>query len=316
MINLNFEEFTLFDIFTKNNELFLILSINNDPISENNIILKNNNKIIKFKRKLIKDTYEPILIFIYEYPVNKNTIVDFIYINKNNNKIKNIINVPFIPSTKKGYLAITTLFKDDYHLFPIFYNYYMKQGVDHFYMYYNGIIDNKIKNMFDYDNVTLIEWNFRYWNYKKYKYIHHAQIGQLHDALHKYGKNNYDYMIFCDLDEYFYVKNKNLKLYIQKKKNKDIDIFGFCNKWAITLNDKIPENELPSTILINDQTLNYPNRSKNIYKLDNINLIGIHHAYLYQNYNIKNNLIMFHFYKWGSKSRKNINDNWHKKCLY
>lgn len=312
MNNLIFDEFTLFDIFSKNNELYLIMSINNDQVQEENIILENNNVEIKFKKKLVKDKDEPILIFIYDYPVDKNTIVNFIYKNK-----KYKLDVPFISSEKIGNIALTTLFKDDYNIFPIFYNYYMKQGVDHFYMYYNGIINDKIKNIFNYKNVTLIQWDFRYWN-KNCKYRHHAQMGQLHNALYKFGKNNFNYMIFCDFDEYLYVEKKSLKSFIKKYPN--IDIFGFRNQWADTLKGDILKNELPSTILVNEDTCKYPKRAKNIYKLNSIRLIGIHKAYYIRKkkkniYNIINDLYMFHFYKWTSKPRKNISDKWYKLTL-
>ena len=48
---------------------------------------------------------------------------------------------------------------------------------------------------------------------------HHAQPGQMHHALYKYGKNNYNYMIFCDLDEYIFIPNKTIKEYIFENKH-------------------------------------------------------------------------------------------------
>ena len=30
------------------------------------------------------------------------------------------------------------MFQHDFRIIPIFYDYYKKQGVDHFYLYYNG----------------------------------------------------------------------------------------------------------------------------------------------------------------------------------
>jgi hypothetical protein len=44
----------------------------------------------------------------------------------------------------------------------------------------------------------------------KLEIIHHAQPGQIQHALYKYGKNEYTYMIFNDLDEYMHIKNKKL----------------------------------------------------------------------------------------------------------
>jgi hypothetical protein len=38
----------------------------------------------------------------------------------------------------------TTLFKDDFKLIHVFYNYYLKQGIEHFYLYYNGKLTDLI----------------------------------------------------------------------------------------------------------------------------------------------------------------------------
>ena len=87
-------------------------------------------------------------------------------------------------------------------------------------MCYNGLLNDKIKEIFNYDDVTLIEWDFRYWNDKeKHKYKRHAQAEQIHHALYKYGKDNYKYMIFNDLDEYFFIPNIKLIDYIKSKSN-------------------------------------------------------------------------------------------------
>ena len=84
-------------------------------------------------------------------------------------------------------LTITTCFKDDYELFPMWYDYYTKQGVEFFYMYYNGKITDEIKELFDKPNVILHEWDFNYWSPYAHR-LHYAQMGQLQHALHKYGK--------------------------------------------------------------------------------------------------------------------------------
>ena len=77
---MDFEDFTLFNIFLKSNKIYLICSILNFPITENqldillyinikssqsnqNIVSINNN----FYRKIEKDNHEPILILVYDY---------------------------------------------------------------------------------------------------------------------------------------------------------------------------------------------------------------------------------------------------------
>ena len=44
----------------------------------------------------------------------------------------------------------------------------MYLGITKFYLYYNGILNNDIINFFNKDDIILIEWNFHYWNNKKY----------------------------------------------------------------------------------------------------------------------------------------------------
>ena len=123
-------------------------------------------------------------------------------------------------------------------------------------------------------------------------------------------------MIFCDLDEYLHIpKNKfiestapnltqysdnTLKQFIKNKP--DIDIFGFCNFWANTIDDSIPSTPyLPKNFLAVSEPIEYLKRSKNIYKVSSINTIGIHQIG-YDNMLMSiTDLHMYHFYKWSSK---------------
>jgi hypothetical protein len=229
---MDFIDFTLFDCFIKNNnELYLILSINNVPVIETDldIYLENNN--LRYKCKIEKNEYEPILIYIYEILepiISYNLTVKY---RQNPNMEFKFKLLPEYKLENKRMLSLTTLFKNDYYLFPCFYNYYKKQGVDHFYLYYNDIIDDNVKNLLNKEDVTLIEWNFRYWNPETFTYLHHAQLGQMHHALHKFGKSNYEYMIFCDFDEYMYINNR-IKLVNYLNKKKYLDIIGFKNYWC------------------------------------------------------------------------------------
>ena len=304
------------------------MPIYNAPALPEHIIVTINNEIIKLKKSHVKDSNEPILIFIYEYISPPNSVI------KVNVKLINSILQSYdlhheytTPNTttittknKQNFLALTTLFKNDYYLFPLFYNYYKEQGVQHFYMYYNGIVTPEISKIFDKPDVTLVEWNFHYWNPRGVKYPHHAQMGQMHHALYKYGKDIYDYMIFCDLDEYLHIpKNKfiesephnltqyndnTLKQFIINKP--DIDIFGFCNFWANTIDDSIPSTPyLPKNFLAVSEPTEYLERSKNIYKVSSINTIGVHQVGydFYSSLTAITDLNMYHFYKWSSKNR-------------
>jgi len=319
-----------FDMYYKNNKIYMIMPIYNAPVFPDHIMVTIDNKILKLTDSHVKDSNEPILVFIYEYISPPNSVIKVniklvnnmiksydlhhIHTNMNTNMNQNIHIHP------NNFLALTTLFKNDYYLFPLFYNYYKEQGVQHFYMYYNGIVTPEISNIFNKPDVTLVEWNFHYWNPRGVKYPHHAQMGQMHHALYKYGKDIYDYMIFCDLDEYLHIpKNKfietttpNITQYSNNTlqqfiKNKpEIDIFGFCNFWANTIDDSIPSTPyLPKKFLAVSEPVEYLERSKNIYKVSSINTIGIHQIG-YNFYSTLSSILdlnMYHFYKWSSKNR-------------
>jgi hypothetical protein len=312
-----------FDIFYKNNKVYLIMPIYNEPYTTADFTIIHNNKNLLPSEQYIKDSYEPISVFVYDIGVDIETQVEnYITIDVIYKTIKQTyklyhINTQNTTNTQKHFLTLTTLFKHDYHLFPFFYNYYTKQGVSHFYLYYNGIITPEIYTLFNqprYKNVTLVEWNFHYWNPRKFKYFHHAQMGQIHHALYRYGKDTSEYMIFCDFDEYLHIpcsyprSSYNL-LHKYIKNNLDIDIFGFCNIWADTSQYQYPNTQIiPKKILAvaeNEQNP-YCERSKNIYKVSSINTIGIHQLcndiYFLKLKSIVD-LKMYHFYKWSSKTR-------------
>ena len=300
------DDYNLFyDIFYKNNNIYIILPIYNDPIDSSSIKIKVDNDELKTPITYIyKLGNESILIFIYNYLSN----VDVINVTIEYNNIIKIFKLNHIKVNECNVneLSLTTLCKNDYRIFPIFYEYYKNQGVSHFYIYYNGIITSEIQKVFNLDNVTLIEWNFKYWNDRtKIKYPHHAQTGQINHALYRYGKDISDYMLFCDLDEYCYIPNFSIKQYILD--NNDINMIGFCNYWSNTIDNKYPE-KFPNKFLTVKEGIPYPGRSKTLYKTNSINIVGVHtiNHTLYRKKN-DNNLkafMMFHFYNWTKKNRK------------
>jgi hypothetical protein len=179
-------------------------------------------------------------------------------------------------------------------------------------MYYNGKLKDlppQALQMFQEhpEDVSLIEWDFPYWNHPQAKYTHNAQMGQIHDALHRYGKDSYEYMIFCDFDEYMYFEYTKIRDIVNHYA--DIDVFAFSNIWAETIDRTTPSTdpnhiEFPTTIDITDEALYYGDRSKNILKLQTTeNTIGIHAIrlpHLYFAYNLK----MYQFYTWTNNKNR------------
>jgi len=54
---MDFKDFTLFNIFYKNKKIYLILSIYNDPVNENELKITINNKTINVNKKLLIDLF-------------------------------------------------------------------------------------------------------------------------------------------------------------------------------------------------------------------------------------------------------------------
>jgi hypothetical protein len=316
-----------FDIFYKNNKIYLIMPIYNKPANHLHMIIRVNKSELYLSESFVKDSNEPALIYVYNFPIVGDKVSNEIQVEVSCCEITKIYTLQHIITPtrpRQHFLTLTTLFHNDYTIFPLFYNYYKSQGVSHFYMYYNGVITQQIKDFFEEygsDNITLIEWNFHYWNPRNFKYSHHAQPAQIHHAIYRYGKNVSEYMISCDLDEYLHIPAKlnnnnsiTLKKYIDS--HRDIDIFGFCNIWATTLDDKYPTKPvLPDKILTVESINLYKDRSKNIYKLNSIQTVGIHQVGESEptsfNENLKSitDLQMYHFYNWSRHERTIENCN-------
>lgn len=289
-----------FNIFIKNNRLYCIT-----PLYKKNII-NHNEMIIQYEdcqltptETIRKEQYEATQIIIYNLPPTIQKTYDICVKYMNGQKKYTLPNT--ICKTSKK-LTLTTLFKTDYKLNEPFYKYYKTQGVEHFYMYYNGIINDDIKSYYNKPDITLIEWNFKYWNTNSDYSKHHAQLGQLHDALYRFGKDTTEYMIFCDLDEYLY--NKQYKLNDLIKQN-SFDSFVFINKFANVLTKDIPK-EFPSEFKIGPP-LPFPQRTKNIHKVDSIIHLGIHRASKYNKdkTNVDKSSVNFHFHTWGGEYIEN-----------
>ena len=294
--NLDKDRFLFFDIFHKNNKLILICPVYSEGINILKLNILCNDIDLKLINKYSEITYEPVEILIYSFKSDKS-------INKIKVKYNDIIKdyeLSHIISVKNNELSLSTLFKNDYNLINLFYNYYIKQGVVNFYMYYNGIISEEIKQKYNLPGITLIEWNFNYWN-TNCKFRHHAQLGQINHAIYRYGKEENEYMILCDLDEYMYIPNTSLLKYI--KKYNSVDMFGFQNLWSDTIDSSIPD-KIPNTVKVSNKLLKFSQRSKCIYKTDSIASVSIHKPKRFLN--IPNKSLghtMLHFYTWSNKVR-------------
>lgn len=303
--HLNDYKYLFFDIFIKNNKLYLILPLYFKPFNESFIHIFHKKKKLKLFQKILNiDKHEPSYILIYNIiPENINEIVVIYY-----KYIKKFI-LNHIQTTINNNIVQTTLFKDDYRLIPLFYNYYKKLGIQHFYLYYNGIINDDIinicNNISNNNDITLIEWNFQYWNNKNCYYKHHAQLGQMNHSLYYFTKNNHQFILFNDLDEYI---NLNKKLF------KDIIKINMVYQFQCILCENSNKNGIPKDYPKKFKCAKpekLPIKSKWLYNSDNILYIGIHQGtkFINNNYKINNNYSFYHFYNWSNIDKKTKHHN-------
>ena len=296
----NNKNILFFNIFIKNNKLYLITPIyKNYNINKDTVKINYNSNVLQCFKQIRKLSRESCQILIYNFNYNFNYKYNVEVSFKDQTKVFTLKDEKKI---KKKKLSLTTLFKTDYKLNEIFYDYYKKQGVEHFYMYYNGIITDEIKKYYNKEDITLIEWDYLYRNKTNLFTTHHAQPAQLHDAIYRFGKDNYDYMIFCDLDEYINIKDSKL---IDLVSDINVDTFGFKNIWANTKDNIVP-NKFPNKFYISKRNIRFPVKSKCIHKLDSIEHIGVHSG---TQYNFENPVIstnhnykMYHFHSWGGQN--------------
>lgn len=209
-------------------------------------------------------------------------------------------------------LTMTTLFKNDYYLLGKYIDYYTNQGVEHFYLYYNGPIgDLKPRNPSA--NVTWLEWNHEYFvDGDSKKDLSHAQFSQLNHALLKYGGLT-EYMGFNDLDEYMTLRIKDIKLRdvieieLLQEEDQRLKTIVFSNTWS-TSGSEIPDS-FPFAFYASAKCQPYGVRSKCIHRTRYIPLIQNVHTRerMVASDTVSlhtTNFLLFHFYKWSAVERE------------
>ena len=252
-----------------------------DPWNINDIEINVKNQKIINKKIFENDDYEASFSIIIE--IDK--LLDNLYLEI---KYKDLYKFDiFLEQLKINdhKISAMTLFKDDYYLLERYLKYYSNMGVELFFLYYNKKIDSKIIDQIiklNQNNVKiyLIEWNHIYW-WKYYDLKHHyAQTMAINDSLH-IMKNYGEYLLYNDLDEYIKLDNYcNLNSLI--KDFDEIDTFIFKNRFCKMGNNLIKfedfDKEFDFSKIIKG---NYwdKGREKNLIKLKNINVMGVHYPF-------------------------------------
>ena len=308
------ETFLFFDIFARNNEVVLLYP---EYIDVSLVVVSLNNENLSIK--WIDDTggcgHSPIHVVVYslpETPADNQLSISVKYMDKENDFTISYFETA---DSNKKRLTLTTLFKDDFYLLDFFFAYYQNQGVEHFYMYYNGKLADLKEKFVLKENpaITWLEWDHQY--HKEGYICYQAQISQVNHALYKYGKPYSEYMTFCDLDEYLSVRMEKLtmidvvKIELLQEEDSDsppLDTIGFCNSWSSS-SGVLPVSA-PMHFYGSSKCNGYGNRSKCIHRTKNIHCIRNVHAKEKcqvdgEHFASNTVFIMFHFHKWSNPSR-------------
>lgn len=107
------------------------------------------------------------------------------------------------------YLSVLAIFKNETTNLKIWLDHYLWQGVEHFYLIDNGSDDNPLSILQEYMDKGLVTY---YYLPEKYKQMYHYQ----HVFDHANLKQKTVWLVFCDLDEFFYGVNHTLLKEIKK----------------------------------------------------------------------------------------------------
>jgi hypothetical protein len=248
----------IYDIFIKNKNIYLISTY--DSSSDVNVILTiNDTHLSEFSKK----EYEPLRYFYGPLPDSNILTI------KLNNTLYKILNVEDIehiePLENKHKFAFTTLFKDDHSFIETSVKHYRKQGVDCFYLYYNGY--TLPEGLFQGPDIIYKTWDIQPYMNEKYgpKFRHNAQTAFLTMFHLKYFDDN-EYVILADLDEFIIPYADEMPL-VDKVTSLNKDVIKVKNHWA-----KLNGNTITYSSVASDSW----HRRKCIYKGSYTNAIGIH----------------------------------------
>jgi hypothetical protein len=133
---------------------------------------------------------------------------------------------------KYDLVIMTTFYEETDEELQNFFDYYRKQGVEHFYMYYNGSLYDR--GLLPYgDDISYHEWDFQYWYYKDgvdRKY-HHAQIPAM-VSFHKKFLPYCGAALMIDTDEFLRVESgESLESYVKRHEHLGRNLFS-NHHWA------------------------------------------------------------------------------------
>ena len=245
----------IYDIFIKKDIIYVISTLltDNDPLVKIGV----NNTILK---EYSINEWEPMRYFCGQISNTDKIIITVNNILYKEFKREDIEHI--VPIEKKHKLAFATLFKDDHLFLETTIKHYRKQGVDCFYLYYNGhTLPNNIPSGPD---IIYKKWDIQPYIWNSNKWRHNAQTSFLCMFQQKYFEDN-EWIILADLDEFIINYSGGTILDLLSRVNSEV--IKVRNHWA-----KLENN----TITYSSNNSGDHIRVKSIYRGNFNKFVGIH----------------------------------------
>lgn len=276
----------IYDIFIRDGKLYLVSTYytKSDPPVR---VYANNRQLTEVGH----NEYEPVRYFIGDAPTNP-----LVTIRIEDDKTK-----PFTCSaiaeyveTTHGRMAVATLFKHDYKRIPTYCAYYRTQGVEKFFLYYNGpTLPDDIYYAYD---IEYRCWDYPYWNPGAYPINRPETVDWAHNAQTTFITSiclrnlpRYDWFGFVDLDELIKHPSKPLRKHLETDISPDIQsVISRCH-WG----ERLDDTRIRYTHSYVSEI--YEGRAKVFYRSIYNDLCGIHFPKSWEKSMISNDLCLIHY---------------------
>jgi len=164
-------------------------------------------------------------------------------------------------------LCVLAIFKNETMVLKTWLEHYLHQGVDHFYLIDNDSDDNPLEILQPYIDRGVVTYHFAPEK--------HNQVGHYRDMFLKEDlKNKTEWLIICDLDEFFYGVDDTLNKTLDNYSEYDVVLSGWLLFGSNGTQIEQPKNIL-KTIVMREEV---HRTTKYIFKPQNIDAtaIGVH----------------------------------------
>jgi hypothetical protein len=305
-VKLDEQHYLVFDVFARNNELIAIGPVYPDyPIQVASVqfsISIDGQTFSRVDTECIRHE-EQEGFGLWKHSLQSNATEFFVRIcykeSEQTFKLRNYA------IEKQFSFACAALFKSDTYLVKNWHAYYSSAGIDIFFLYFNGTFTNQIPLP---QNAILMDWDFRYyWNDEGW---HHAQVAQLHHTLYKFAKPACEFVLNCDLDEFFFCDDGPIRVEsLQKAFEPAVGAVEFINHWSYVIDMHVPKCSVFNFrrhVMYDPVGSGQTRRTKYAYRTSRVESLGVHHVKQFLGQagpKSSDGYFMLHFLNWSNSWR-------------